>query len=209
MPYCTNCGVALKENQKFCTNCGQPVNLKTKPTFVRQIGEKNPPPRETQREAISLKNKDMMAVNLKSNEIKRGGRLEGQAILNLVKPEKKGKYILLEIVAEHLEYEIDNDGESDRSFQRIYEYRQHLDGEKEYLAGPHIYDFSILIPDNIEEWRMKRESVLMKRFGFKPDQYLDKSNYDPRSLTWYLLVRFNKGRIGVATLKKTPLTFTN
>ena len=104
-----------------------------------------------------------------------------------MKPEKKGKYILLEIVAEHLEYEIDNDGESDRSFQRIYEYRQHLDGEKEYLAGPHIYDFSILIPDNIEEWRMKRESVL----------------------TWYLLVRFNKGRIGVATLKKTPLTFTN
>ena len=82
-----------------------------------------------------------------------------------------------------------------------------LDGEKEYNAGRHAYSFSIIVPENLEEWRMKRESVLMKRLGLKPGQYLDKANYDPRRLSWYITIIFNKRRLGFATLKKIPLNF--
>jgi hypothetical protein len=55
---------------------------------------------------------------------------------------------------------------------------------------------------------MKRESILMKKLGFKPKQYQDQKIYDPKSLTWYMIILFNKRQLGLATNKQIPLSFT-
>ena len=84
-------------------------------------------PRTTKPETRSF-GRDEMIVSVNTTELRRGGKIEGQATLNLVKPQKKGLYVRLEIVAEHREVEWDADNERDTSFQRIYEYRELLDG---------------------------------------------------------------------------------
>ena len=211
MPYCTKCGAKLKETDKFCGKCGLQVQPRSQTKQEEQIDAQpnnqfSPVPRTTKPETRSF-GRDEMMVSVNTTELRRGGKIEGQATLNLVKPQKKGLYVRLEIVAEHREVEWDADNERDTSFQRIYEYRELLDGEREYPAGSHTYGFSVTVPENLEEWRMKRESVIMKRLGLRADQYLDKSSYDPGALTWYMLVMFNKRQLGLATNKQIPLTF--
>jgi hypothetical protein len=45
----------------------------------------------------------------------------------------------------------------------------------------------------------------MKKLGFKSHQYLDQSTHDPRKLTWYLVVRFDKRQLGISIYKIVPL----
>ncbi|TFH14092.1 zinc-ribbon domain-containing protein [Candidatus Bathyarchaeota archaeon] len=211
MPYCTICGAKLKETDKYCSGCGSQVKPKQPNQIVRQVTNKiqikTPPSHQEYAPPARPINRDSVIVTLNTREIRRGDKIEGEATLNLIKPQKKGLFVRLEIVAEHRELEFDAENERDTSFQRIYEYREFLDGEKEYSEGPHVYNFSITVPENLEEWRMKRESVIMKKLGRKPEQYLDKTMYDPRSLTWYMIVLFNKRQLGLAPNAQIPLTF--
>ena len=201
MPFCTSCGASLKETDKFCSDCGQPAQQRQPTPADRQVT-----PRKQVDQPREQPEKDEMLVTLDTTTIRRGGTINGQATLNLAKPQKKGLYVRLELYAEHHKVEKDWD-EVERSFQRIYEHIEYLDGEKEYPAGSHVYNFSITVPENLEEWRMKRESVLMKKLGFKKESYLDETIYDPRILRWYLLLLFKKRQLGIATIRQTHLTF--
>jgi hypothetical protein len=212
MPFCTNCGSSIKTTDKFCSECGQLVKQKQETQLVRQVDDKKreeaPLSYKVDVAPARSRNRDEMIVTLNTQEIGRGVKLEGKATLYLVKPQKKGLYVLLELVAEHREVLWDADLDRETRFQRIYEYRAFLDGEKEYSAGKHEYNFSITVPENLEEWRMKRESILMKKLGFKQNQYQDQKIYDPKSLTWYMIVLFNKRQLGLAIKKQIPLSFT-
>lgn len=213
MPFCTNCGCELKETDRFCGKCGFPVEeLKPSRTTAQPQREKVT---MTPSAGLPASNRDEVLVTLSDTRISEGGIIEGKASLNLVKPEKKGMRVLLEIVGEHRWVEWDqgageNAGmERDSHFQRIYEYREVLEGEKEYLAGTHDYEFQVKIPSDIEAWRFKRESFFMKKLGLKPQQYLDQSKHDAGKLTWYMVVRFDKRRIGLSTHKIIPLTYVD
>ena len=210
MPFCTNCGAKLNDRDRFCGECGFPVKKLSQAPSERQIIG-------FEHEADLLahsRDRDEILVTINNNKIQKNGKFEGKAILNLVNHQKKGIRVLLEIVGENRWIEWNEGGsdaflERDNRFERIYEYREILDGEKEYIAGSHIYNFCIQIPSNIENWRFKRESFFMKKLGFKSHQYLDQSTHDPRNLTWYLVVRFDKRQLGISTYKIVPLVFTN
>lgn len=42
MRFCSHCGNALKENQKYCNRCGQPVNVRSAQYVVEEKGSKWP-----------------------------------------------------------------------------------------------------------------------------------------------------------------------
>lgn len=150
MSFCTNCGSKLKETDRFCSECGSPVKASKPTPHVRQVNEsvrKVASPRSIERDETNL------SVN--DSAIRRGGNITGQAGLNLTNSQKKGMRVLLEVVGEHrwVEWDENSDDmlERDSRFERIYEYRKILDGEKEYTAGSHVYDFQISVPDDIED----------------------------------------------------------
>ncbi len=103
--------------------------------------------------------KGKILVNLEKNSFVSGEKIKGRTILKLKKPVSARRLKLVFFGERTVSHRSISDGRRTSSTERVYEFEQDLDIEKEYLNEE--YDFEISIPKNLIGAKPENETLGM------------------------------------------------
>ena len=131
---------------------------------------------------FGLGSKGKMEIQLNKFNFHPGETVEGTVSLKLKKP-LEGNELSITIVGEEKISQRGVDGRRTTRRQKIFDFKQPLDGQKEYTAGeqPLVYPFRIVIPANVLEQQKAPEGTLGT--VMQAAKFLSGSR---KNISWYL-----------------------